>query len=58
MKYKAAVVIQAGRCGRPLDMGKHCVAAFRHGALNFFLSSFVATGIVVWTYHDDARLRS
>ena len=39
----------AGRCGRPLDMGKRCVAAFRHGALNFFLSSFVATGIVVWT---------
>jgi len=21
-------------CSRPLDMGKHCVAAFRHGALN------------------------
>ena len=25
-------------CGRPLDMGKRCVAAFRHGALNFFLT--------------------
>jgi len=37
-------------CGRPLDMGKRCVAAFRHGALNIFLSSFVAAGIVVWWF--------
>ena len=35
-------------CGRPLDMGKRCVAAFCHGALNWqgaFFLSFFLTGL-------------